>query len=114
MSSCTSHAASVSLSIDAGRARAAEIGSRTSRCRSRATAMFSATVIDGKMRASWKERPMPAHVRPVEQLVRGTAEADVTLLHEHRPLGESEGDVDRLLDDDHGRALLVDLAHDLD
>ena len=44
----------------------------------------------------------------------GPVEADLALLHEHGPLGELQGDVDRLLDDDDRRARGVDLAHDLE
>ena len=40
----------------------------------------------------------------------GPGEAELALLHEHRPLGEVQGDVDRLLDDDDRGAPAVDLA----
>ena len=53
-------------------------------------------------------------VGPVEQLGGRAGEAELALLHEHRPLGEVEGDVDRLLDDDDRDAGGVHLVHDLD
>ena len=46
-----------------GRSSSAARWSRTSRWRSRPMAMFSATVSDGKMRASWNERPRPSQAR---------------------------------------------------
>ena len=43
-------------------------------------------------------------LRAVEELVGRAAEANLSLLEEHRVLGDLEGDVDRLLDDDDRRA----------
>src|SRR5260370_995771 len=42
------------------------------------------------------------------QLVDRAREADLALLHEHGPLGNGQRHVERLLDQDHGRALGVD------
>ena len=47
-----------------------------------------------------------------EQLGRRAVEADLALLHEVRRLGDGEGDVDRLLDEDDRRAPVADGAHD--
>ena len=44
------------------------------------------------------------HVGTVEQVGGRAGEADLALLEEHGPLGDGQGDVDRLLDDDHGDA----------
>ncbi len=52
-----------------GRCRAAESGSRVVTQRSQATAIASVTVIDGKSRASWNERPRPVPA-PVEPATR--------------------------------------------
>src|SRR5437870_3395864 len=99
----------------------------TGRCRSSPWARFSATVSEGKMRASWKERPSPeragragaapageedrAHqVLTVAQRVRGALEADLSLLHEVRPRGELHRDLERLLDEDHGGSPPMELA----
>ena len=41
-------------------------------------------------------------------------EADLTLLHEHRTIGDRERDVQRLLDDDHRQALFLERADDLE
>ena len=43
-------------------------------------------------------------VGAVEQVGGGPVEADLALLHEHGPLGERDGDVDRLLDEHDRRA----------
>ena len=53
-------------------------------------------------------------VGPLEQLGGRALEAHLALLHEHGPLGQVEGHVDRLLDDHDRRAAAVDLAHDLE
>ena len=62
--SCSAFCAtSASESSDAGRRSPAATMSRDCRWRSWATAIVSATVSDGKSRASWKVRPSPAAAR---------------------------------------------------
>src|SRR5438552_2064076 len=53
-------------------------------------------------------------VGALEELARGTVEAHLALLHEHSALREREGDVDRLLDQDDGHAVVVDALHHLE
>ncbi len=59
----TRSCAAASASVEAGSRSAAASGSRLARWRSSATASVSATVSEGKSRASWKERPSPAIAR---------------------------------------------------
>ena len=59
------------------------------------------------------EEDRAEQVGTVGELGGGPAEADVALLQEHRALGELQGDVDRLLDDDDGRARPMDATHRL-
>ncbi len=63
MSSSAFADASASESSDAGRRSPAATMSRDCRCRSSATSIVSTTVSDGKSRASWNVRPMPAAAR---------------------------------------------------
>ena len=42
-----------------------------------------------------------------------TLEADLSLLHEHRPFGDGGSYVERLLDDDHRDALSLEPLNDL-
>ena len=53
-------------------------------------------------------------VGPVEQVLGGAGEAELALLHEHRALGEPEGDVDRLLHHHDREPGVVDAVHDVD
>jgi len=52
------------------------------------------------------------HVGTLQQLGGRPVEADLTLLHEVRGLGQREGQVHRLLDEDDRRPGLADLLHD--
>ena len=63
MASPTRSRRSASAAAAAGRRRAASAGSRTASQRSPATASASSTVSVGNRRASWNERPRPAHAR---------------------------------------------------
>ncbi len=51
-------------------------------------------------------------VGPIEQIARRTAEADLAALHEVRPVGDLEGEVHALLDDDDGHAVVGQAAQD--
>ena len=61
--SATVQATSSSMRTTPGRDSSEARWSRTSRCRSRPMARFSATVSDGTSRASWNERPRPRAAR---------------------------------------------------
>ena len=56
----------------------------------------------------------PGRGRRARQVGGGAAEADLALLHEQGPVGEAEGDVHRLLDDDHRDAGGLEPLDDLE
>ena len=58
------------------------------------------------------EEDRAQQVGPVEQIARRTAEADLAALHEVRAVGDLEGEVDALLDDDDGHAVVGQAAQD--
>src|SRR5437879_6568102 len=49
-----------------------------------------------------REEHRPHEVVPGQQIPGRAFEPDLTLLHEHGPVGDRQRDVHRLLDDDHG------------
>ena len=51
------------------------------------------------------------HIRAFQQLGGGPVKADLTLLHEVRRVSHGEGDIHRLLDQDHCRAAVPQAAH---
>ena len=56
----------------------------------------------------------PREIVPLEQFGGGATELDLTLLHEDRPVGDGERDLERLLDDDHRLACGLELIDDLE
>ena len=61
-------------------------------------------------RSGTPPRSRRQHLGWCEELVGSATEAHLPVLEEHRPLGDLEGHVDGLLDHEHRRARLVDLA----
>src|SRR3954462_15928662 len=64
--------------------------------------------------SSCSEEHRPDQVAALHELADWAGEAGLALLHEVRPFGDAERDVDRLLDEEHGAALSAELVADLD
>ena len=86
---------------------------RSARCRGHRTLdVHDRGGIDGELhRRGTLQEDRAEHVGSLEQLAGGAVEADLTLLHEVRGLGDGQGDVHRLLHQDHRGALLLEPLH---